>query len=110
MPNPELTHITLILDRSGSMSSILDQAIDGFNTCITEQRGLPGAATLTLVQFDDEVELVHRAVDLPTVPPLTPETFVPRGPTALYDAIGRAVADTMEHVHRLAETLARPTS
>jgi hypothetical protein len=107
MPNAELTHITIVLDRSGSMDSVRDDAIGGFNTCVGEQKKLPGAATLTLVQFDHAYEVTHRAVNLEAVPVMTTETFVPRGRTALYDAIGRAVAETAEYVQGLAED-ARP--
>jgi hypothetical protein len=103
MSNAELTHITIILDRSGSMASVRDDAIGGFNTCVGEQKKLPGSATLTLVQFDGEYDVVHRAVKLEAVPLMTTDTFVPRGQTALYDAIGRAVAETTEYVRGLEE-------
>ena len=46
------THISVILDRTGSMESIRDDTIGGFNTFLQEQKVQPGSATLTLVQFD----------------------------------------------------------
>jgi hypothetical protein len=81
------------------MASVADDTIGGFNTFLAQQQGLPGAATLTLVQFDHEYLVVQRAVTVDKVAPLTRETFVPRGQTALYDAIGRALADTIELVN-----------
>ncbi len=48
------THITVILDRTGSMQSIRDDVIGGFNAFLQEQQALPGKATLTLVQFDSQ--------------------------------------------------------
>ena len=99
MPDARPTHITVVLDRSGSMSSVADDAIGGFNTFLAQQQKLPGAATLTLVEFDHEYLVVHRAVPVGDVKPLTTETFVPRGQTALYDAVGHAVADTTELVN-----------
>ena len=98
MPEDHATHITVVLDRSGSMASVAADAIGGFNTFVAQQQKLPTAATLTLVQFDHEYVVVHRAVGVGEVAPLTQETFVPRGQTALYDAVGRAVADTTERV------------
>ena len=38
----DLTEIVVILDRSGSMSSIKDDVIGGFNSFIEEQRKVEG--------------------------------------------------------------------
>ena len=46
------TEILAILDRSGSMSSIVNDAIGGFNAFLEEQKTVPGEAKLTLVLFD----------------------------------------------------------
>jgi hypothetical protein len=50
----DYTHITVILDRTGSMESIRDDTIGGFNTFLKKQKTEPGTATLTLVQFDSQ--------------------------------------------------------
>ena len=47
----DYTHITIILDRTGSMESIRDDTIGGFNAFLDEQKAQPGHATLTLVQW-----------------------------------------------------------
>lgn len=86
--NKDLTQIAVILDRSGSMSSIRQQTIDNFNEFINEQKRQPGKARLRLVQFDDEYEFLFDR-PLEAVEPLNQTTFVPRGSTALNDAIGR---------------------
>ena len=90
-----LTHIHVILDRTGSMASIRDDVVGGFNAFVEEQRHAPGLATLTLVQFDsvDPYEVVFRALPIDRVPQLTRETYVPRASTPLLDAIGRGIAD-----------------
>ena len=98
MAKHRTTHLTIVLDRSGSMDSVRDDAIGGFNAFLEQQRKLPGAASLTLVQFDHEYEVVHAGRDVDDVPPLTRDTFLPRGNTALYDAVGRAIAETDERV------------
>jgi uncharacterized protein YegL len=91
--NTNLSEIICILDRSGSMSSIRNDAIGGFNTFLESQKAVPGEARLTLVLFDDQYDVVHRAAPLKQVPGLDEATFVPRGTTALLDAIGRTVDD-----------------
>lgn len=83
--------IAVILDRSGSMQSIAGDAIGGFNAFLAAQRGEPGAARLSLVLFDDRYEVPLKSIPLADVPDLTTRTFVPRGSTALLDAIGRTL-------------------
>lgn len=88
--------IFVIADRSGSMESIRDDAIGGFNSFLEEQQKLDGKANLTLVLFDDKYEVPVKSVDIQKVKPLTRETFVPRGMTAMNDAIGKAIAELSE--------------
>jgi hypothetical protein len=44
-----------------------------------------------MVLFDDQYEVVNNGVDIHTVPLLTNNTFVPRGMTALLDAVGKTL-------------------
>jgi len=81
---PDLTDITLVIDRSGSMEEIRSDAEGGVNAFIRTQAQQPGDALLTLVQFDDKYEFVHRGVPIKEVPPYT---LVPRSGTALLDAV-----------------------
>ena len=97
------TDITIVLDRSGSMASVADDTIGGFNRFLTDQRNAPGSAVITLHQFDDQFETPIKAQDVKTAPELTGKTFVPRGNTALLDAIGRAIGDTGSRMQALSE-------
>jgi hypothetical protein len=91
----DYTHIAVILDRTGSMESIRDDTIGGFNAFVEQQQATPGKATLTLVQFDsqDPYEVVYKFMPLADVPKLTHETYVPRANTPLLDAMGRGIND-----------------
>jgi uncharacterized protein with von Willebrand factor type A (vWA) domain len=90
--NNKETEIIVILDRSGSMRSIAQATVDGFNTFLNEQKNAEGDAFLTLIQFDDRYETNYKSVPLKNVPNLIcGETFVPRGTTMLYGAIGRTI-------------------
>lgn len=82
--------IVSILDRSGSMSSIINDSIGGYNTFIADQRTV-GNADVTLVLFDHERQTVYRNKDINTVEELTRYNYVPRGSTALLDAIGHTI-------------------
>jgi hypothetical protein len=92
--NANLTDITIVLDRSGSMMAVASETIGGFNHFLDEQKSVPGQATLTLNQFDDVFERVIDAKDIQAAPPLSRDTFKPRGYTALLDAIGRSINET----------------
>lgn len=92
MTDGPVTHIVVVLDRSGSMDAVRDDAIGGFNAFVSDQRAAEGQAKLTLVQFDTEWSVTYSALPLAEVPPLTRETYAPRSGTALFDAIGRACA------------------
>lgn len=76
------------------MSAVANDTIGGFNRFLEDQQKAPGTAAITLHQFDDQFETVLKAVDVKSAQPLTHQTFVPRGNTALLDAIGRAIGDT----------------
>ncbi len=88
--------ITIVLDRSGSMDSCKDDVIGGFNTLIKAQRKAEGEATVNLYQFDDKYETVYENKNVLDAPLLTGRTFVPRGQTALYDAVGKTIVVTGE--------------
>ncbi len=88
------TSINVVLDRSGSMSGFTQDTIGGFNTFLKEQKAVPGEALFTLALFDHEYELVHDCISITQVPELTNTTYVPRGTTALLDALGRTINAT----------------
>ncbi|MEL6325636.1 MAG: vWA domain-containing protein [Cyanobacteria bacterium J06626_23] len=104
--NTDYTHITVLLDRTGSMQSIRDDTIGGFNAFLNQQKTEPGMATLTLVQFDsqDPYEVVHNFRALPSVPELTRATFVPRASTPLLDAMGRCINDLEKNLLNMQES------
>jgi len=85
------TEILTIMDRSGSMESIRTEVIGGYNAFLKDQREVPGEARVTLAQFDHEYTLSYQAKDIKEAPELNMETFVPRGWTALLDAIGKTL-------------------
>src|SRR5262249_24981588 len=90
---PEATLIGVILDRSGSMAWVREPTISGFNEFLhTQQQQHRGRRALqALNQFGQchQVNFVGEATH--NVPDLDTESYVPRGRTALYDAIGRTI-------------------
>ncbi|MFW6220034.1 MAG: vWA domain-containing protein [bacterium] len=89
----ERTQIICILDRSGSMSSIIDDARGGFNEFLKSQKKLKDEATFTVALFDDEYELLYDNIPVKDVEEITEEIWSPRGMTALNDAIGKTIND-----------------
>jgi hypothetical protein len=73
------------------MAALCTEAISGFNTLLAEQRAVSSSAVFSLSLFDHEDLLLHDAVPLADIPPLTAQSFVPRGGTALNDAIASMI-------------------
>lgn len=83
------TDITVILDRSGSMSSVRKDMEGGLNQFFDDQKKVPGRCVASLFQFDTEHDVVFSGMNISDVPKVE---LVPRGGTALLDAIGRTLA------------------
>jgi uncharacterized protein YegL len=98
-----LTELAMVLDRSGSMEATADDAIGGFNRFLEEQQKLPGELLVTVIGFDDRYEVWRDRAPVAEVPPLTRETFIPRGSTALLDAIGRTIETLGKRLNDTAE-------
>jgi hypothetical protein len=90
---PEATLIGVILDRSGSMRSVCEPTIQGFNEFLhTQQQQYDGGhALMSLTQFDNRYEVNFVGEPIENVPDLDTQSYVPRGTTALFDAIGRTI-------------------
>jgi hypothetical protein len=87
MTDSDYRHTIFIIDHSGSMEEILAGMQSGFSEFIAKQSAYPGKATASLWQFDDIIERVHAFQALED---LASYRLVPRGPTAMFDAIGQA--------------------
>ncbi|KNC82840.1 hypothetical protein SARC_04887 [Sphaeroforma arctica JP610] len=100
--NPKLSLIAMVIDRSGSMSSMGCEVEGGCNAYLTEQRATDKAdgieTSVIFTTFDSAIEVIHDGVSLPCVPKVTREQVEPRGCTALYDGIGDTLLSTAEHL------------
>lgn len=97
------THIAILLDRSGSMSSIKEEMITGFNDLIKSQKEVPGDVTFSVSQFDNEYDILYDFAKIDEIKELTSEVYIPRGMTALndslstlIDAVGKKLANLPE--------------
>jgi len=98
-----LTEIACILDRSGSMGNIIDEAIGGLNKFLDDQKAEDGDANITIALFDDHYDVIYDNVDIQTIPQITRDMYNPRGMTALYDAIGLTMTSIGKRLAKTAE-------
>jgi hypothetical protein len=91
MTKENLTSIAIILDASGSMSSLQKDTIGSFNTLLREQKAVPGEAKLTTAIFSDSYRLLHDDILLNDASELTEADYKCSGSTALLDAIGKTI-------------------
>jgi len=90
-PTNDITEIAVVLDRSGSMASLKDDMEGGLWSTITEQHGMPGTCRVSLYQFDDVWEAVFEGKGSGEIC-ADDCRLVPRGSTALNDAVVKSLA------------------
>jgi len=73
------------------MSSIQQAAIEGFNTFLKEQKEEEGEAYISIHLFDNEFSTLQERTEIENAEELTEATFVPRGMTALHDAVCKTI-------------------
>lgn len=91
------TLVTFVLDETGSMQSIKDDTIGGFNSYLETLKAGKGEIRFSLVKFDsNKIERV--CVDLPVkeVKPLSGETYQPGAATPLIDVCYKSIKATEE--------------
>jgi hypothetical protein len=96
------TQIVSIIDSSGSMDWFKYDAIGGYNSFISEQKKIPGTAKVTTILFNNGYKVFEEDVSLKKAKKLNSRSYVPRGTTALLDAIGRTINDLN---HKFSHTL-----
>lgn len=100
MTQPGYRHRIIIMDRSGSIGSILAGQQAGLKEFFGSEALVPGKATYSLWDFDTEIRCLHSLAPLDTV---TGYVIEPRGGTAMNDAVGDAVSAEGEKLAALAE-------
>jgi len=85
------------------MDPMTESAISGFNEFLQEQLDIPGDANLSLLLFDNEFLSLYSRTPLENVRQLTTEDYVPRGSTALLDAIGLSIKSMGDQLAALPE-------
>jgi hypothetical protein len=90
MTDSTYTAIAVLMDRSGSMADIRDDAEGALRAFIDDQAKMPGRCTIRLSHFDSEYEDVYLSTPIASAPAYD---LIPRGTTALLDGIGRLVVD-----------------
>lgn len=90
------THVTFLIDRSGSMARQHHGVVDGFAEYVREQQEMEGEMTFLAVMFDgvDSHEVVANGPIGTVSPEALADVYQARGMTPLYDATARAIAAT----------------
>lgn len=102
--NQNLTEMIFVLDESGSMSSLTDDTIGGFNGLIQSQKDKPGSALVTTVLFANNHKTIHNGLDIREVEPMTRDQYRPGGGTALLDAVGDTIQSVQDRHDSLPES------
>lgn len=95
--NRKITLVNFILDKSGSMDSVRDATISGFNEYLkTLQKDIKSEYEFTLTLFDTMVTCPVLAYPVRQVKELSRTSYKPDGMTALYDAVCSTIRNVKE--------------
>lgn len=83
------THISVIVDRSGSMRGLEKDMIGGLKSFFKDQAKIEGICKVDYAQFDTEYEEVFTDTLVASAKPV----LEPRGFTALHDALGKNITN-----------------
>lgn len=104
--NANRIHNLIIVDQSGSMTSIYNQALSGINETLNTireaaKRNPEMNQSVTLVFFDSEAyKVVFDSVDIRKTRLITKKDYSPCACTPLYDAMGKALTDLNKKVRK----------
>ena len=102
-----LTELVFILDESGSMESLVHDTIGGFNTMVEQQKQQEGECLVSTVLFNNQQKVLYDRIPIREIPKMSQKEYRPGGPTALLDAIGKAVHH-IGNIHKYANDADRP--
>ena len=113
------TYVALILDKSGSMGNVLEEARNNFNEqlqVLKEESNSPDAVAkkvlaaddpqsvtdgvetkVSVIVFNEKIDEVDFDVDVNDISEISTTEYVPSGMTALYDAIGTTIDKFVDH-------------
>lgn len=94
------TDLNIILDRSGSMSSIANDMVGGIKTFLQKEKETGDETKVSFYQFDDKYDVVFEDKDIKDEIEIN---LNPRGSTALLDAIGRTIVSVGEKLSKMNE-------
>ena len=97
----DATHITIVMDRTGSMAEVRDDAEGAVNHFLTEQKAIPGDCWLYLVDFDSDQP--QRVVHDGPIAEMGTYRLEPRNSTPLIYAVGKAIDNTGERLAAIPE-------
>lgn len=88
--------ISFIQDRSGSMSSVWEETLNGFKTYIADmqsdqQKDNEVEYLFSLTTFDTQIDTPYLGIAIAKVDGDALKKYGPRGSTALYDAVGKTL-------------------
>ena len=83
------------------MSGLESDTIGGFNSLLEKQKKEEGEALVSVVLFDDQMEVLYDRKDIQKVEPMNDRQYYVRGCTALLDAVGGAIHH-IGNVHKYA--------
>jgi len=87
------SEVIFILDKSGSMYDMVEDAIGGYNRLIDDLKESDVSINVTTILFSSDMEYLCQNQDIKEVKHLSKKDYKTGGMTALYDAVGNAIEE-----------------
>lgn len=88
------TLVSLVLDESGSMTSVMGETISSVNEYVESLKGKGGDMLFTLTKFNTiRTDVFQSGVPVAQATKLSRENYRPDGSTPLFDAVGRTIEE-----------------
>lgn len=100
----DYTHISILVDSSGSMHELKDDTIGGFNSLIDDQKLEEGKASISFYQFSGSCKSHYLFKDVKEIKPLTRNDYITYGSTALYDSLAKVINETGKTLANMKES------
>lgn len=98
-----ITHVLMVIDKSGSMHPLADDVRGGFNTYLDDLTRDDSTYSVTVTLFDTTCTSLCTDTPIAAVPRLTGDSYDPHGWTALLDAVGRTIHTFEQRVPTLGD-------
>ncbi|MBR5535074.1 MAG: hypothetical protein IKU60_00345 [Clostridia bacterium] len=99
--NDNRKEFVFVIGKSAGMNA--EKMIEGINSVVEKQKKIKDESTYSLMLFNEDCKMSALCKSIKSMRKLTDKTYVPKGRSALYDALGYAMTNVGEALSETSE-------